>query len=68
MHALKLGDTLHGILRTGDLACCDADGYYYIIGRRKRFLKVAGKRLSLDSIEYLMRQQWPSVVFICSGG
>lgn len=64
---LMLGDSRHGVLHTGDLARRDADGYYYIIGRRKRFLKAAGKRLGLDSVESILRQRWPSCSFICSG-
>ncbi len=64
---LMLGDTRQGVLHTGDLARRDRDGYYYIIGRRKRFLKAAGKRLSLDSVEAILSRRWPSAVFICSG-
>jgi len=33
------------------MAKVDADGYYYITGRKKRFLKIFGNRLSLDQIE-----------------
>lgn len=48
---LGKGDELQGRLRTGDLARRDEEGYYYITGRLKRFLKVYGKRFSLDEIE-----------------
>jgi acyl-CoA synthetase (AMP-forming)/AMP-acid ligase II len=53
---LAKGDELKGRLRTGDLARKDEDGYYYIVGRLKRFLKVYGKRVSLDEIEGLIGQ------------
>jgi len=53
---LSKGDELNGYLRTGDLARIDEDGYYYIVGRLKRFLKVYGKRVSLDEIEGLIGQ------------
>ena len=53
---LSKGDELGGRLRTGDLARRDADGYYYIVGRAKRFLKVFGKRVSLDEVETLVTQ------------
>jgi len=50
---LKEGDERHGRLETGDMAKRDADGYYYIVGRRKRFLKLYGNRVNLVEIEDL---------------
>jgi len=52
---LKLGDKNNGKLYTGDLAKRDADGYYYIAGRMKRFVKVYGNRVNLDELEGLIR-------------
>jgi long-chain acyl-CoA synthetase len=52
---LSLGDENRGILRTGDLAKRDTDGFYYITGRLNRFLKVYGNRVNLDEIEQLIR-------------
>ena len=37
---LVKGDENHGIMHTGDIAYRDADGYYFIVGRMKRFLKI----------------------------
>jgi acyl-CoA synthetase (AMP-forming)/AMP-acid ligase II len=51
---LAKGDELQGTLRTGDLARQDADGYFYITGRLKRFLKLFGKRFSLDEMEKIL--------------
>ena len=51
---LSKGDELNGILHTGDLAKKDKDGYYYIIGREKRFIKVYGLRINLDEIEKML--------------
>jgi long-chain acyl-CoA synthetase len=44
-------DELKGVLRTGDLARVDGDGYFYITGRKKRFVKLAGNRVGLDEVE-----------------
>jgi long-chain acyl-CoA synthetase len=48
---LKKGDQNNNILFTGDLAKRDIDGFYYIVGRKKRFVKLFGKRVNLDEIE-----------------
>ncbi len=52
---LAKGDENHGILHTGDIAHRDKDGYYYITGRMKRFVKVWGNRCNLDAIEQLVK-------------
>lgn len=48
---LAKGDENFGKLYTGDIAYKDLDGYYYIVGRIKRFLKIYGNRVNLDEIE-----------------
>uniref|UniRef100_E1TD40 AMP-dependent synthetase and ligase n=1 Tax=Burkholderia sp. (strain CCGE1003) TaxID=640512 RepID=E1TD40_BURSG len=48
---LALGDLNGGTLRTGDLARVDEDGCFFIEGRRHRFLKILGLRISLDAVE-----------------
>jgi len=52
---LALPDTQQGQLRTGDLAKRDPDGYFYIIGRLCRFIKVFGNRIGLDEVEHQLR-------------
>jgi len=54
---LSRGDDLGGVLATGDLARRDADGYYYIVGRLKRFIKIHGNRISLDEVECRIQQR-----------
>jgi acyl-CoA synthetase (AMP-forming)/AMP-acid ligase II len=52
---LILGDERHGVLETGDMAQFDADGFYYIVGRKKRFLKIYGNRVNLDEVDRLIK-------------
>lgn len=52
---LAKGDENHGVLHTGDVARRDADGYYYITGRMKRFVKVWGNRCNLDATEQIVK-------------
>lgn len=52
---LTKGDENGGVLRTGDIAYRDSDGYYYITGRMKRFVKIFGNRVNLDAIEQLVK-------------
>lgn len=51
---LSKGDENKGILLTGDLARRDGDGHYYVVGRKKRFLKIFGNRVNLAEIEQLV--------------
>ncbi|MPL97797.1 2-succinylbenzoate--CoA ligase [bioreactor metagenome] len=64
---LAKGDERHGILHTGDLARKDEDGYYYIVGRLKRFLKMAGNRVNLDECEQMVKEAFPSADCACCG-
>ena len=51
---LAHGDVQGGFLRTGDLARRDEDGYFYITGRAKRFVKISGNRVNLDEVESML--------------
>lgn len=62
---LSKGDENGGILYTGDMAKRDADGFYYIVGRKKRFLKLYGNRVNLDEVEGILKKQGYSCV--CAG-
>lgn len=52
---LAMGDENHGVLHTGDVARFDSDGFFYITGRMKRFVKVWGNRCNLDATEQLVK-------------
>lgn len=62
---LALGDSNGGQLHTGDVARRDADGYYYITGRMKRFLKIAGNRFGLDELERRFAEE--GIDAVCGG-
>lgn len=62
---LLKGDEWNGILKTGDLAFRDQDGFYYLHGRRSRFIKISGIRISLDQIEKEINTQ--EIVAAASG-
>lgn len=59
------GNEFNGVLHTGDLAKQDADSYYYIVGRNKRFIKLFGNRVNLDEVEQLLIKKHYSCV--CGG-
>jgi acyl-coenzyme A synthetase/AMP-(fatty) acid ligase len=59
------GDENGGVLKTGDIAKRDADGFFYIVGRKKRFLKLFGNRVNLDEVEQLAKVSGYNCV--CSG-
>jgi acyl-CoA synthetase (AMP-forming)/AMP-acid ligase II len=62
---LHKGDELKGTLRTGDIAYFDGEGYYYISGRVKRFIKIFGNRVNLDEIESFLNSEGHNCV--CGG-
>jgi len=64
---LGKGDERRGVLITGDMAKRDADGFYTIVGRKKRFLKIFGNRVSLDETERLVKAAFPNLECACAG-
>ena len=63
---LRRGDDWNGEYHTGDMARRDRDGFYYITGRKSRFLKLLSYRISLDQSENLIREQF-GVDCACTG-
>ena len=48
---LSKGDDNNGIFKTGDIAKRDKDNFYYIVGRKDRFVKIYGNRVNLAELE-----------------
>lgn len=63
---LSKGDERKGILYTGDIAKMDVDGFFYIVGRVSRFLKLYGLRISLDEMEQLISSTY-EMETMCTG-
>lgn len=60
-------DEFKGVLVTGDMAKRDSDGFYYIVGRKKRFLKLFGSRVNLDEIDLLIKEAFPQCTCASAG-
>ncbi len=54
-------------LQTGDIAKVDEDGYFYIIGRIKRIIKIAGSRINLDELETMLKNHFGGCTLVCFG-
>ena len=61
------GDDRFGRLVTGDMAKMDVDGYFYIVGRKKRFLKIFGNRVNLDETERMIKASFNNMDCACAG-
>ena len=54
---LNLPNCQNGELLTGDLGYFDEDNFFYITGRKQRFIKIFGNRIGLDEVEMYLAQQ-----------
>ncbi len=55
---LAKGDELGGRLFTGDMARMAPNGFCYITGRKKRFLKIMGLRINCDEVERQLGEEF----------
>jgi fatty-acyl-CoA synthase len=51
-------------LRTGDLACVDSDGYYFMVDRLKRMINASGYKVWPAEVEALMYRH-PAILEAC---
>jgi acyl-coenzyme A synthetase/AMP-(fatty) acid ligase len=51
---LSKGNENKSILRTGDLAYKDSDNFYYVVGRKDRYIKIYGMRINLQDLEEII--------------
>ena len=63
---LSKGDELNGMLSTGDLGYKDEDGFFYVTGRMKRFIKIFGLRINLDEVQKMIENHF-KISVACTG-
>ena len=63
---LSKGDELNGTLYTGDLGYKDVDGFFYVTGRMKRFIKIYGLRINLDEVQKMIENHF-KISVACTG-
>ncbi|KEJ92155.1 O-succinylbenzoate--CoA ligase [Synergistes jonesii] len=63
---LLKGDEWYGFRHTGDIARRDEDGFYFITGRKSRFLKLFGVRVGLDDCEKIIYSKF-GIDCACAG-
>ena len=64
---LLIGDVNNRLVRTGDRAIIDREGYIYLKGRLNRYIKILGNRIDLDEIEKFLSRQIPDCELACVG-
>jgi acyl-coenzyme A synthetase/AMP-(fatty) acid ligase len=55
---LQKDDELNGVLYTNDIGYKDEDGFIFITGRKKRFIKIFGLRINLDEVEKMVENNF----------
>lgn len=63
---LSKGDELKGVLLTGDLGYKDEDGFFFVTGRMKRFIKIFGLRINLDEVQKMIENHF-KISVACTG-
>lgn len=53
---LANNDQFNGRLHTGDFSYFDEAGYFYVVGRKSRFIKITGRRMNLDDVQNIITE------------
>ena len=59
---LKKKNNLENIINTGDIGYFDKNKFYFIVGRKNRFIKLFGHRINLDDIEKKIENQYFKII------
>jgi acyl-coenzyme A synthetase/AMP-(fatty) acid ligase len=59
---LSLPNVNKGLLKTGDIAYKDNQGFYYIEGRKDRYAKIYGARVNLSELEEILLKKGIDVI------
>ena len=52
---LQENDINNSVLKTGDIGYFDKDNFFYVVGKKNRYVKVVGNRISLDEMEKIIQ-------------
>lgn len=64
---LLKGDEWRGVRETGDNARIDEEGFVTLTGRTSRFIKIFGNRVSLQEVEYIVKDAFPDCSCAATG-
>ncbi len=59
---LSLPNLNKGILKTGDIAFKDNEGFYFIEGRKNRYVKIYGARVNLAELESILLKKGIDII------
>lgn len=48
-------DLNNSVLKTGDIGYFDEDNFFYVVGKKNRYIKIIGNRISLDEMEKIIQ-------------
>lgn len=64
---LDKSEETNNVLHTGDYGYFDSEGYWYVTGRKDKYVKLMGKRIDLAHMEHILFEHYGEK-YICSIG